>query len=55
MYHELARDLDKIPRKERYDCRGDLKGLHYDKKALAEVSQNLGHNRLRVVVDNYLR
>ena len=26
----------------------------YDKRALYEVSKALGHNRLRVVVENYL-
>lgn len=55
MYNSIARDIDTIPRAERYDCRGDLRGYHYDKIALQEVSHNLGHNRIRVVVDNYLR
>lgn len=27
----------------------------YDKRAIAELSKNLGHNRLRVVVEHYLR
>ena len=37
VYHAYARDLDSIPSKERYVCRGDKKGDIYDRKALKEV------------------
>lgn len=36
-----------------YRCR-DGSGRKYDKDVLAVVSQNLGHNRVRVVVEHYL-
>lgn len=55
VYRQCARPIDQIPRSERYDCRGDKAGISYDKKALAIASKALGHNRLDVVVNNYLR
>lgn len=45
-YKELVNRL-KDPKKDYYK--------EYDKRAIAEVSKNLGHNRLRVVVEHYLR
>ena len=53
-YAEIARDINSLPEKERYICRGSRKGDVYDRAALAVVSQDLGHNRLEVVVTNYL-
>lgn len=38
-----------------YYCRSDLKGICYDRKALFECSQALGHNRETVVAEHYLR
>ena len=38
-----------------YYCRSDLKGVCYDRKALFEASQALGHNRETVVAEHYLR
>ncbi len=55
LYKHLARDPKTIPREERYDCRKDLKGTHYDRKAMKIVSQNLGHERVCVIASNYLR
>lgn len=55
LYKELARPTDQIPAKERYCCRGDLKGTWYDKKAMLEVSHALGHNRISVIAEHYLR
>ncbi len=54
IYDNLARPVDTIPQKERYVCRGNKKGIVYDKKALAQVSMALGHQRLDVIADNYL-
>lgn len=53
-YAELARDPHTLPPNERYLCRGSRRGEVYDRAALAQVSQDLGHNRLEVVVTNYL-
>lgn len=38
-----------------YYCRKDLKGVVYDRKALFEASDALGHNRETVVAEHYLR
>lgn len=37
-----------------YYCRNDAKGLAFDRKAMAEVSKALGHNRTEVIAINYL-
>ena len=54
-YKMLARPLEEIPQKERYYCRGDLKGVVYDKKAMKIVSEALGHSRISVIASSYLR
>lgn len=55
LYRELARDRDAIPKSERYCCRNDLKGVWYDKSAMKEVSEALGHSRISVIAEHYLR
>lgn len=55
LYNSLARDINNIPIKERYVCRKDMAGKSYDKKAMAEVSKRLGHERLSVIASHYLR
>ena len=55
LYNELAREHDAIPKNERYCCRNDLKGVWYDKKAMLEVSEALGHSRISVIAEHYLR
>jgi len=50
-----ARPLDKIPKKERYCCRSDLKGVWYDKKAMLIASSALGHNRISIIAAHYIR
>ena len=52
LYLKYART--EIPREDRYICRGDYKGKVFDKRAMAIVSQNLGHNRIGVIASNYL-
>ena len=52
LYQSLARR--EIPKEDRYICRGDMKGKVFDKQAMAIVSQNLGHNRIDVIANNYL-
>lgn len=54
LYKRLARPLDKLKYREIYYCRGNLKGVAYDKAAMLEVSRALGHNRLNVVAEHYL-
>lgn len=55
VYKSLSRPLDTLSRHQLYCCRGDMKGCHFDRAAMAEVSNALGHDRLCVVADNYLR
>lgn len=54
-YKDLARPLDQIPRKELYCCREDLKGVWYDREAMRTVSEALGHSRVSVIAEHYLR
>ena len=55
IYNVHARDLSTLSRSEKYYCRGDLKGQVYDRAALLEASIALGHNRISVVAEHYLR
>jgi len=54
LYKSKERDLRCLSRSEKYFCRKDLAGTVYDKKAMLEVSRNLGHNRIDVIASNYL-
>lgn len=55
VYLKYARPIEEIPRKERYICRKDKAGIVYDKTAMLEASKALGHNRISVVGEHYLR
>lgn len=55
IYKLFERDIKTIDRKERYCCRGDLKGTWYDKKAMLIASRALGHNRISVIAEHYIR
>ena len=55
VYFKYARPIEEIPRKERYICRKDKAGIVYDKIAMLEASKALGHNRISVVGEHYLR
>lgn len=55
LYQSLARPIEQVPLKERYYCRLDRLGDVFDKRAMAVVSQRLGHNRLSVIAGHYLR
>lgn len=55
IYNILARPLEMIPKKERYYCKADLKGRCYDKRAMLIASRCLGHNRISIIAEHYLR
>ena len=55
VYNNHARDVKTLDRSDVYCCRGDLKGTWYDKKAMFEASQALGHNRISVIAEHYIR
>lgn len=55
VYNSHARDIKTLEPSERYCCRGDLKGTWYDKQAMLEASQALGHNRISVIAEHYIR
>lgn len=54
LYDSLARDVQSLPKSEVYHCQGDKRGDWYDKQAMREVSNALGHNRIDVIANNYL-
>jgi len=54
IYKLYARPIGEIPKYDRYYCRGDLKGVVYDKRAMAIASRALGHNRISVIAGHYL-
>lgn len=55
IYLKYARPIEELPRKERYICRKDKRGITYDRAAMLETSKALGHNRVDVVAQHYLR
>lgn len=55
IYLKYARPIEELPRKERYICRKDKRGITYDRAAMLEASRALGHNRISVVGAHYLR
>lgn len=56
-YNECLNSLDGLSRdrRNRYYCRKDLKSKCYDKGAMKMVSEALGHNRISVIAEHYLR
>ena len=54
IYERYARPISDIPKQDRYYCRNDLKGVIYDKRAMAVASRFLGHNRIDVIAKSYL-
>lgn len=67
IYKKYARPIKDIPcdyinkqtgkhyQSEVYHCRGDRKGVKLDKRAMLMASRALGHNRISVVGEHYLR
>jgi integrase len=55
IYNTLARPLEKISKNERYYCMNDLKGVCYDKRAMLIASRCLGHNRINIIAEHYIR
>jgi len=54
LYQHYARKEKDIPRADRYIMRKDRAGETYDKRAMAIVTKNLGHNRIDVIAQSYL-
>ena len=55
IYKMHARPIKSIPREERYCCRKDRKGTWFDRKAMLEASRALGHNRVCIVGEHYIK
>lgn len=55
IYDQYARDLDDIPPTQRYHCKGDRAGAIFDRRAMKEASEALGHSRINVIAAHYLR
>lgn len=54
VYDSVARPVDGLEKADKFICRGDKRGVIYDRRALEVVSQNLGHERVQVVSSSYL-
>lgn len=54
VYQKYARSLYFLPKKEKYYCRGDKRGIVYDRQAMLVVSRALGHNRISIIAGHYL-
>lgn len=52
--YEYFQERGDVATGEKYCCRGDMLGLHYDKGILAECSYNLCHSRNSVVISHYM-
>ena len=66
LYKDYARPIESIPydrvdtlgrkrQSEVYHCRKDEKGKKLDRVAMVTASKALGHNRVEVIANNYLR
>ena len=55
MYARIARDTDLLSEKELYRCKADMYGCIYDREALKAVSKQLGHARINVIAEHYMR
>lgn len=67
LYRSMARDIKDIPydrinagtgkryQGDVYTCRGDEAGKKLDRRAMLLASKALGHNRIDVIANNYLR
>ena len=55
VYKYHARSTESLPRKEQYICRKDKAGIVYDRQAMLIASRALGHNRVDVIAQHYLR
>lgn len=67
LYRSMARDIKDIPydrinagtgkwyQSDVYTCRGDEAGKKLDRRAMLLASKALGHNRIDVIANNYLR
>lgn len=53
VYQAEKRPLETLSEKQKYYCRGDMKGVVYDRRALLRASEALGHSRISVVPVNY--
>ena len=54
LYRQLARSLHTLALQEKYYCKKDRRGMVYDRRAMLQVSRQLGHNRISVIAGHYL-
>lgn len=54
-YDKVNRGTGRRYQSDVYTCRKDEKGKKLDKQAMVKASKALGHNRLEVVANNYIR
>ena len=54
-YYKINKGTGRKYQSEVYICRGENKGKRLDKRAMLEASKALGHNRICVVGEHYIR
>ena len=55
MYTRIARDTSLLSERAIYRCRKDMYGCVFDRAALKAVSVQLGHSRVNVIAEHYMR
>lgn len=53
VYQMNKRPLFTLSNKQKYFCRGDLRGAVYDRRAMLIASEALGHGRISIIASNY--
>ena len=53
VYQAHKRPLETLENRQKYFCRGSMKGVVYDRQALYRVTEALGHGRIGIVPTNY--
>ena len=53
VYQKYKRPLSLLRNDQKYFCRGDLRGVVYDRRAMLRASEALGHSRLNIIASNY--
>ncbi|MFQ9801133.1 MAG: hypothetical protein ACLR23_21890 [Clostridia bacterium] len=54
LYRQLARSLHTLARQEKYYCKKDRRGMVYDRRAMLQVSRQLGTTCISAIAGHYL-
>ena len=53
VYQMHKRPLSMLTKRQKYFCRGELRGVVYDRRAMLRASEALGHGRINIIASNY--